>query len=32
MGYTVWYEPDMLADHIIPASRLKPEFLFARSF
>jgi glucosyl-dolichyl phosphate glucuronosyltransferase len=32
MGYTVWYEPKMSADHIIPASRLKPEFFFARSF
>jgi glucosyl-dolichyl phosphate glucuronosyltransferase len=32
MGYKVWYEPNMSAHHIIPASRLKPEFFFARSF
>lgn len=32
MGYTIWYEPEMSADHIIPAGRLKPDFFFARSF
>jgi len=31
MGYKVWYEPNMSADHIIPASRLKAEFFVARS-
>ncbi len=31
MGYKVWYEPNMSAHHIIPASRLKPEFFVARS-
>jgi glucosyl-dolichyl phosphate glucuronosyltransferase len=32
LGLQVWYEPKMFADHIIPTSRLKPEFFFARSF
>ena len=32
MGYSIWYEPEMCADHIIPAGRLKADFFFARSF
>jgi hypothetical protein len=32
MGYAVWYEPGMSADHIIPAARLKSGFYLARSF
>jgi glucosyl-dolichyl phosphate glucuronosyltransferase len=32
MGHAIWYEPGMSADHIIPTSRLKADFFFARSF
>jgi GT2 family glycosyltransferase len=32
LGYKIWYDPGMFADHIIPANRLKAEFFFARSF
>jgi hypothetical protein len=31
MGYAIWYEPKMAADHLIPRGRLEPDFFLARS-